>query len=64
MAYTTINKSTDYFTTATWSGTGSQQTISLPFQADWIWVKRRNSSANHAATKAYVDSAVAGSGEI
>ena len=49
MAFTTINKSTDYFTTATWSGTGSQQTISLPFQADWIWVKRRNSSANHAS---------------
>jgi len=49
MAYTTINKSTDYFTTATWSGSGSQQTISLPFQADWIWVKRRNGTANHAS---------------
>ena len=49
MAYTTINKSTDYFTTTTWSGSGSQQTISLPFQADWIWVKRRNGTANHAA---------------
>ena len=49
MAYTTINKSSDFFTTATWSGTSSQQTISLPFQADWIWVKRRNSTVNHAS---------------
>jgi len=49
MAYTTINKSSNFFTTATWSGTSSQQTISLPFQADWIWVKRRNSTVNHAS---------------
>jgi len=49
MAYSTISKPSLHFTTTTWSGSGSQQTISLPFQADWIWVKNRNDTANHAA---------------
>ena len=49
MAYSTISKPSLHFTTTTWSGSGAQQTISLPFQADWIWVKNRNNTANHAA---------------
>ena len=47
-----IDKPNLHFTATTWSGTGSQQTISLPFQADWIWVKNRNNTANHAAQDA------------
>ena len=48
MAYTTINKSTDYFNTATYTGTGSNQTISNTFQSDMIWVKGRNYAYNHS----------------
>jgi hypothetical protein len=48
MAYSTINKSTDYFNTATYTGTGSNQTISNTFQSDMIWVKGRNVATNHS----------------
>jgi len=42
MAYTTINKSTDYFNTVLYTGTGATQTISgVGHQPDFIWVKQR-----------------------
>jgi len=48
MAYTTINKSTDYFNTKTWTGNGSTQTISgIGFQPDLVWYKNRSVSHGH-----------------
>ena len=49
MAYTTINKSSDYFNTKLYTGTGSQQTISgVGFESDFTWIKLRNqNTANH-----------------
>jgi len=45
MAYTTINKSTDYFNTVLYSGTGSAQSITgVGFQPDWLWQKSRSNS--------------------
>jgi hypothetical protein len=42
MAYTTINKSTDYFNTKLWTGTGAENAISsVGFQPDFTWIKRR-----------------------
>ena len=49
MAYTTINKSSDYFNTKLYTGTGSQQTISgVGFESDFSWIKLRDqNTANH-----------------
>ncbi len=49
MAYTTINKSTDYFNTKLYTGNGSTQSITgVGFQPDWTWIKSRNSASyNH-----------------
>jgi len=48
MAYTTINKSTDYFNTKLYSGNASTQSITgVGFQPDWVWLKHRNGSTNH-----------------
>jgi hypothetical protein len=48
MAYTPIDKSDDYFNVLLYTGTGSNLTLSgMDFQADWVWVKRRNASAGH-----------------
>ena len=48
MAYTTINKSSDYFNTITYTGNGSTQSITgVGFQPDWIWNKTRSSTGNH-----------------
>ena len=48
MAYTTINKPTDYFETVTYSGNGTGQDITtLDFQPDWLWIKRRDSVGSH-----------------
>ena len=49
MAYTTINKSTDYFNTKLYTGTGSSQAITgVGFQPDWVWAKRRGSAEGHS----------------
>jgi len=49
MAYTTINKSTDYFNTKLYTGNGSTQAITgVSFQPDWVWIKNRQNSYNHA----------------
>ena len=47
MAYTTINKSTDYFTPHIWSGTNSNHTESIGMQPDLVWVKGRNNTTDH-----------------
>ena len=48
MAYTTINKSTDYFNTKLYTGTGSSNAITgVGFQPDWVWIKNRTDSASH-----------------
>jgi hypothetical protein len=45
MAYTTINKSSEYFNTKLYTGNGSTQSISsVGFQPDWVWLKGRSGS--------------------
>jgi hypothetical protein len=39
MAYATINKGADYFTTALYTGTGSTQSITTGFSPDLVWIK-------------------------
>jgi hypothetical protein len=42
MAYTDIDKPTDYFNTNLWTGNGSTQSITgVGFQPDWVWIKSR-----------------------
>ena len=54
MAYTPIDKSTDYFNTSLWTGNaaeagdGSTQAITgVGFTPDWIWIKKRSATGNH-----------------
>jgi hypothetical protein len=48
MAYTTINKSTDYFNTKLYTGTTNAQSITgVGFQPDMTWIKVRSASAYH-----------------
>ena len=47
MAYTDIDKPSDYFTTKLYSGTGGTQSITTGFQPDFTWIKRRNSARDH-----------------
>ena len=48
MAYTTINKSTDYFNTKLYSGTGSSQNITgVGYQPDLTWIKSRSTTHEH-----------------
>jgi hypothetical protein len=44
MAYTTINKPSDYFNTVTYTGSGTspQSVTGVGFQPDWIWIKNRS----------------------
>ena len=47
MAYTTIDKPTDYFETITYTGNGSSLEVNgLDFQPDWVWIKKRSNAAN------------------
>ena len=48
MAYTTINKSGDYFNTVLYTGNGSTNNITgVGFQPDWTWIKNRTDVSNH-----------------
>jgi len=48
MAYTTINKYTDYFNTKLYTGTGSTQSITgVGHQPDMVWIKRRDDANGH-----------------
>jgi hypothetical protein len=49
MAYTDIDKPTDYFNTKlyTGDGTSSNAITGVGFQPDWVWLKARSSSYSH-----------------
>ncbi len=48
MAYSTINKSSVYFNTKLYTGTGSSNALTgVGFQPDWTWIKCRDDSHNH-----------------
>ncbi len=48
MAYTTINKSTDYFNTKLYTGTGSSNSVTgVGFQPDMTWFKHRSGTSEH-----------------
>ena len=48
MAYTTINKSTDYFNTKLYTGNdGTNAITGLGFQPDFNWIKDRTSTGEH-----------------
>jgi hypothetical protein len=51
MAYTTINKSSEYFNTVTWSGNSSnpRNITGVGFQPDWVWGKIKSTGGNHYA---------------
>ena len=64
MAYTTINKSSDYFNTKLYTGTDSAQTVTgVGFQPDFTWIKCRShggsGSFNHVLTDV-----IRGAGEV
>ena len=61
MAYTTINKSTDYFNTKLYTGNGSTQSITgVGFQPDFTWLKSRSGTYGAYNPQAY--DAVRGAG--
>ena len=49
MAYTTINKSSDYFNNKLWTGNGnsSHAQTGVGFQPDLVWLKARSESEHH-----------------
>ena len=48
MAYTDIDKPSDYFNTKLYTGTGSELAITgVGFQPDWVWTKSRSNTLNH-----------------
>ena len=48
MAYTTINKSSDYFNTKLYTGNGGTQSITgVGFQPNWTWIKSRTNTEYH-----------------
>jgi hypothetical protein len=49
MAYTTIDKPTDYFNTVLYTGNGaaSRAITGVGFQPDWVWVKSRSGGYYH-----------------
>jgi hypothetical protein len=49
MAYTTIDKPTDYFNTLLYTGNGSNpRTLTgVGFQPDWVWLKNRTDANGH-----------------
>ncbi len=60
MAYTTVNKSTDYFNTKLYTGNGSTNAITgVGFQPDMCWWKMRSGTEEHA-----LGDAVRGAGYI
>jgi hypothetical protein len=48
MAYTTIDKPTDYFNTVLYTGNATARTITgVGFQPDWVWGKIRSEAQDH-----------------
>ncbi len=53
MAYTTINKSGDYFNTKLYSGNATARSITgVGFQPDFTWIKNRSYTHNHVLSDA------------
>ena len=53
MAYTTVNKSTDYFNTKLYTGNGGTQSITgVGFQPDFTWLKGRSFADYHVVNDA------------
>ena len=53
MAYTTINKPSEYFNTKLYTGTGSSNAITgVGFQPDLVWVKDRDAANSHNVSDA------------
>ena len=54
MAYTTINKSSDYFNTKLYTGNYSSghAITGVGFQPDWTWIKDRSDTSSHTITDA------------
>ncbi len=52
MAYTTIDKPTDYFNTVLYTGnnSSSHSITGVGFQPDWVWIKPRNGTDGHVLT--------------
>jgi len=49
MAYTTIDKPSDYFNTKLYTGNGGTQSITgVGFQPDWVWIKSRTEGYGHS----------------
>jgi hypothetical protein len=49
MAYSTINKSTDHFNTKLYAGnSGTNNITGVGFQPDFVWIKKRNATGDHA----------------
>ena len=48
MAYTTINKGTDYFKNKKYAGnSGTQSITGIGFQPDWVWIKKIDGTDDH-----------------
>ena len=48
MAYSAISKPSLHFNTKLYTGNGGTQSITgVGFQPDWVWLKKRNSTADH-----------------
>jgi len=54
MAYTTINKSSDYFNTKLYTGNDSagHAITGVGFKPDWTWIKSRSTNTSHSLTDA------------
>ena len=53
MAYSTIPKGSLYMNNVLYTGNGSTNNITgVGFQPDWVWLKKKNSAANHYLTDA------------
>ena len=60
MAYTTINKSSEYFNTKLYTGTGATQSITgVGFQPDFLWIKSRGLARSNQ-----INDVVRGAGKI
>ena len=52
MAYTTIDKPTDYFNTVLYTGNGTagRTVTGVGFQPQWLWIKERSNVSTHSLT--------------
>ena len=47
MAYTDIDKPSDYFNTELWTGTGGNRNIDFGHNTDLVWIKSRGNAYSH-----------------